>query len=123
MDKDGELLWAKTIGGRGYEELRGIWKDKDGIYVIGDTRSYGIKTQDILIGRLSSTKKNRFGKNSCSSISRIYLRVKDMEYKVKKYRVKRYKVKIKGIKGNSVITELKVKYILRCPKYHIEPIF
>lgn len=118
LDKEGNIKWNKVIGGENQEELREIYV-RDGIYFIGDTRSYGIKSQDILLGKIAIDRES-FYQYSCSSMEdgkKIRTSTPEFVFQDKKVivRVNREKEKIKS--GNIVVTPTKGAVTTRCPVY------
>ncbi len=55
IDKSGNKIWDKTLGGRGYEAARAIAATPDGGYVVvGETSSYGAGDADAYVVKLNA---------------------------------------------------------------------
>lgn len=58
IDKDGNAVWSKSIGGKGEDKAYVVRKTSDGGYVlIGNTLSFGSGKEDVLVVKLNSNKE------------------------------------------------------------------
>ncbi len=58
IDKDGNLLWSKSIGGNNEDKAYVVRKTSDGGYLlIGNTLSFGSGKEDVLLVKLNSNKE------------------------------------------------------------------
>lgn len=58
FNKNGKLLWEKTIGGRKYEQTEAMISTADGSYlIVGETMSKGNGDFDVLIANISASGK------------------------------------------------------------------
>jgi hypothetical protein len=58
FDRNGSLFWSKTWGGSLLDRSHGICVDDPFVYVVGDTRSYGVEDEDAFILKVDVNGEN-----------------------------------------------------------------